>query len=770
MFPVLHPVKSKSVFVIVLIWIKALHNQVSAKEEAPFLNPMVIPPNLALGDMAELSCTIKRGSLPIKFEWFHNYNKVSENQNYKISSSKIGSQFLIEEIKAVDIGNYTCKASNLFGEDQKNEAVMIEVPPHWSKEPMDTTAAKGSGLVVDCIATGHPSPRVSWSRQKGAEMREQIRNEGQWTTASNGSIVFSRIEESDAGTYVCEAHNGIGSGTSKTIQISVHSPPELKERFQRVTVRRGHTARLLCEVNGDQPLHVSWKKDNQDVNIQFGTRFEVVKDATDYGTKSELLVHDSQKADVGTYVCNAHNQFGNDEGKVKLIVLEPPSPPTGLRTSEVQVRSIRLSWQPSSSDEGIVENYVVRYWRNDEKRGKLHQVTLPAVQTSVTVPNLHPGTSYSVQVFAQNNVGQGDPSQPITFRTIEEAPDGAPLDLRVEPVSSKAIRVSWKPPQRHHWNGPLRGYYVGNKVAHSGSSFTYQTVETTDRRGGSLLIQGLQKATTYIIVVKAFNAAGSGPPTHELQITTLEEDPPSPPIVGVADVTSSSVGIHWNIGSDKQPSVVQYLLEFREEGEEWDHIHLPGDRSSFYLTGLKGSTRYELRLAAYNVFGRGEFSPTIDFTTGLAEISVPFSATHINTPFYFRPYFVIPVAASVVVIVTTVVIAWVCYKRMTLRQDRLLAACQPLDCRLMQARIPLQGTAPGAFCDPVARPPSYTPPMGARHPVGIPDDDDAYDAPWDTANPGVPANAQAGSYTRLKSQMPNPGGAIVIGHQSGASR
>ncbi|GFR22285.1 down syndrome cell adhesion molecule [Trichonephila clavata] len=215
-----------------------------------------------------------------------------------------------------------------------------------------------------------------------------------------------------------------------------------------------------------------------------------------------------------------------------------------------------------------------------------------------------------------------------------------------------------------------------------------------------------------------------------------------------------------------------YLLEFREEGEEWDHIHLPGERNSFYLTGLKGSTRYELRLAAYNVFGRGEFSPTIDFTTGLAEISVPFSTTYSNTPFYFRPYFVIPVAASVVVIVTTVVIAWVCYKRMTLRQDRLLAACQPLDCRLMQARVPLQrGDTAGGYCDPVARPPSYTPPMGGRHPVGIPDDDDAYDAPWDMANPGgVPANAQAGSYTRLKSQMPNPGGAIVIGHQSGSSR
>ena len=42
------------------------------------------------------------------------------------------------------------------------------------------------------------------------------------------------------------------------------------------------------------------------------------------------------------------------------------------------------------------------------------------------------------------------------------------------------------------------------------------------------------------------------------------------------------------------------------------------------------------------------------------------------------------------------------------------------------------------------RPPSYTPPPGARHPGGsgmLPDDDDAYDAPWDmAANPALPAN------------------------------
>ena len=63
--------------------------------------------------------------------------------------------------------------------------------------------------------------------------------------------------------------------------------------------------------------------------------------------------------------------FSVNNCKIKIILtrfclcIEPPSPPTGLRTSEASVRSVRLSWQPSSAEEGLVENYVVRYWRND---------------------------------------------------------------------------------------------------------------------------------------------------------------------------------------------------------------------------------------------------------------------------------------------------------------------------------------------------------------------------------------------------------------------
>ena len=97
-----------------------------AAGERPILNPIMIPPNLAIGDIAELSCTIKRGTFPRSFKWQHNGVEIQSHHKYKISNSKTSSQFLIGEIQATDIGNYTCKAVNDYGQDIKFESVIIE--------------------------------------------------------------------------------------------------------------------------------------------------------------------------------------------------------------------------------------------------------------------------------------------------------------------------------------------------------------------------------------------------------------------------------------------------------------------------------------------------------------------------------------------------------------------------------------------------------------------------------------------------------------------
>lgn len=94
--------------------------------DTPILNPLSIPPNIAIGDLTEISCSIKRGSLPVKFKWMHNGLDIHSHSKYKISSSAASSQFFIGEIEASDIGNFTCIASNAYGSDSKTEVVFME--------------------------------------------------------------------------------------------------------------------------------------------------------------------------------------------------------------------------------------------------------------------------------------------------------------------------------------------------------------------------------------------------------------------------------------------------------------------------------------------------------------------------------------------------------------------------------------------------------------------------------------------------------------------
>ncbi|GIY73271.1 titin [Caerostris extrusa] len=94
--------------------------------EEPVLNPLLIPPNLSLGDNIELLCTLKRGSLPLTFKWLHNEVDVTQILKSKIAVNKMSTHFSIGKIQATDIGNYTCVVSNRFGEDKGTLQVIID--------------------------------------------------------------------------------------------------------------------------------------------------------------------------------------------------------------------------------------------------------------------------------------------------------------------------------------------------------------------------------------------------------------------------------------------------------------------------------------------------------------------------------------------------------------------------------------------------------------------------------------------------------------------
>lgn len=94
--------------------------------DAPVLNSLLVPTNIAIGDNTEILCTIKRGTLPFDFRWLHNGKDVEKHPKYKTSSTQTSSHIIIGAIQASDIGNFTCVARNSFGEDSKTENVYME--------------------------------------------------------------------------------------------------------------------------------------------------------------------------------------------------------------------------------------------------------------------------------------------------------------------------------------------------------------------------------------------------------------------------------------------------------------------------------------------------------------------------------------------------------------------------------------------------------------------------------------------------------------------
>lgn len=108
-------------------------------------------------------------------------------------------------------------------------------------------------------------------------------------------------------------------------------------------------------------------------------------------------------------------------------------------------------------------------------------------------------------------------------------PSGPPLNVRGEAKSSTEIFLIWDAPDKEDWNGNLLGYYVGYQMTTAvddvgpTQGFNFKTVEVRSHFGGETLLQNLNKYTQYSIVVQAYTSQGSGPPSKEILVSSLED-------------------------------------------------------------------------------------------------------------------------------------------------------------------------------------------------------------------------------------------------------
>lgn len=394
-----------------------------------------------------------------------------------------------------------------------------------------------------------------------------------------------------------------------------------------------------------------------------------------------LTIRQVLESDSGIYGCRVDipGWFNDQKHHVKLTV-EPDCPNSPrIQTREVKERTLTLRWAPVFDGGRPITSYNIDL-KNKQAPWSTSITTVltnPHL-TEVTLVDLTPAKTYNLRVFASNSMGISDSSNVLTVTTKEAAPGGPPLDVQLEALSSRSIKVTWKPPKADQRNGVLQSY-----------TLRYREYDPTEKhfKGGqqrsvtanveSVILTDLKPSTKYSVLIMARTYAGVGPPSSSPLCSTLDEVyttstittvqhtanpnpttawrqdptrstsaptppqtaepdtpaatvwtqsttgftsvPPDPPVVQLKEVIDNTISIVWTPGSEGDSPITGYYLEYKAFNASWDYtktvIDFSPNQTEATIIEINPAT-YNIRMFAKNGLGTSKPSNVLIITTG----------------------------------------------------------------------------------------------------------------------------------------------------------
>ncbi|XP_076179317.1 Down syndrome cell adhesion molecule 2 [Ptiloglossa arizonensis] len=585
----------------------------------PKISPFTADRDLHLGERTTLTCSVTRGDLPLSISWLKDGRSMGPSERVSVTNmDQYNSILMIESLSPDHNGNYSCVARNLAAEVSHTQRLVVHVPPRWIVEPADVSVERNKHVAMHCQAQGVPTPTIVWKKATGSKSGEyeELRERAYTKILNNGTLLLQHVKEDREGFYLCQASNGIGSGMGKVVQLKVNSSPYFAAPSRLVTVKKGDTATLHCEVHGDTPVTVTWLKSGKiELNPSTSYRVTVKREVTPDGVIAQLQISSAEASDSGAYFCRASNLYGHDQQLVQLLVQEPPQPPNSLETAMVASRSINVKWQHKSQDTSEVNKYILQYKEGDGGMWQQQEFTGPPLPYAALIDELKPATRYTIRVIAEGPAGRSVPSAELVVRTEPQRPAGPPINLAARALSSSEILITWSPPLLELRHGDIQGFNVGYRETNSANpSYNFSSVSGDGEEGGAeLRLTGLRPYTKYTLVVQAYNQVGSGPLSEPLLTQTLEDVPSVPPEdVRCAALSSQSLQVSWQPPPNTHSNgIIQgYKLHYEPIlADIWRSVDEMEIRKTSalttVLTGLRKYTNYTIQVLAFTRVGDG---------------------------------------------------------------------------------------------------------------------------------------------------------------------
>ncbi|XP_038657399.1 Down syndrome cell adhesion molecule homolog isoform X1 [Scyliorhinus canicula] len=596
----------------------------------PFIQPFEFP-RFSIGQRVFIPCVVISGDLPIRITWQKDGRSIPVSLGVTIDKIDFTSSLRISNLSLMHNGNYTCIASNDAAAVEHQSQLIVRVPPRFVVQPTDQDGIYGKSVILNCSAEGYPVPTIVWKYSKGAGVPQfqPIALNGRIQLLVNGSLLIKHVLEEDSGYYLCQVSNDVGADVSKSMYLTVKIPAMITSYPNTTLATQGQKKEVSCTAHGEKPIIVRWEKEDTIIDPERMFRYIVSTKEIGDEVVSILQITPTVRGDSGFFSCHAINSYGEDRGLIQLTVQEPPDPPE-IEIREVRARSIALRWSMGFDGNSPITGFDIECKNKSDSWDAVQRTKDVSPQLNqATIIDLHPSSTYNIRMYAKNRIGKSEASNELTITTDEAAPDGPPVDVVLESLSSQCIKVTWKAPKKHLQNGLIRGYQIGYREYSTGGNYQFNIIsmETT---GDSELytLDNLKKFTQYGVVVQACNRAGTGPSSQEIIATTLEDVPSRPPDSVQASATSPEViSLSWLMPPKEalngilQGYRVIYWANL-PDGELGEIRNVTTTQVTLELDGLEKFTNYSIQVLAFTRAGDGVRSEQI-FTRTKEDVPGP---------------------------------------------------------------------------------------------------------------------------------------------------
>ncbi|XP_035227979.1 neuroglian-like isoform X2 [Stegodyphus dumicola] len=584
-----------------------------------YLNVLALPPTITerpdpvtssvVSSMVTLRCRVFGAPNP-KIKWLR------ENQELKGDRFQVqeNGDLEITDVRPQDEGEYTCYATNKFGDIQASGRLEVKKKTKINMPPENFEVAAGKSATFRCDAEADSSLQliILWLFN-GQPINFDM--DARMVQAADDSLTITKTIESDSGTYTCVAKTDLDQdeATATLIVQDTPNPPKI----QGVQCD-GLTALVVWQPTGDRRAPIL------SYTIQYNTSFTPDKWEDAFvnipAPDTRFKVSMTPWANY-TFRVIARNKIGPSEPSGPSGVCETPEDvpyknPDNVVGKGTEKDNLVISWTAMPMIEQNAPGFFYKvFWKREDIPGALWETAeIPEwEQNSFMIPNQPTFKPYRIKVEAHNSKGQAHTAATeVIGYSGEDVPLEAPKNFnRMYVKDARSAMFSWDPVSPESVRGHFRGYKIQTWTVDEGEERLREQVVKANVTQSLVTI--FRPHSRNLVRVLAFNDMYNGPPSDVIEFMTPEGTPGPVSYFSAIPLGSSALYLIWKRPTEPNGVLTGYNIYYSEvSGTQVGNrtarkpqITDPRETRA-KLAGLKPKTTYRIEIYATTKNGEGE--------------------------------------------------------------------------------------------------------------------------------------------------------------------